>query len=124
MANHGSLESTLPPPVKPVSPGVGKETAGAHWLERSATSAPMLTPAADAVAVRVPVAAGVFRTSSVATTLMSHAGSFVTTSKRSVMPPGAVIELAANELNSPTRRAQPVVVVTEGATTFVLDAFA
>ena len=84
----------------------------------------MLTPATVVVAVRVPVAPGVFRTSSEAVTLMSQAGSFVTTSNRSVIPPGGVIELAENELKRPTSRAQPVAVVTEVATTFVLDAFA
>ena len=38
--------------------------------------------------------------------------------------PGGVIELAEKELNRPTTRAHPVVVVTDGATTFTLDAFA
>ena len=55
---------------------------------------------------------------------MSQAGSLVTTSNRSVIVPGGVIELAAKELNRPTTRAHPVVVVTDGATTFTLDAFA
>ncbi len=99
--------------------GGGPPAAG-----RRAISWPMLRPASEAVATRVPVGPAAAWRASLPSMTVSRVGSVPICSPRSVMPGGGVIVAFVVMLKKATRRVLATVVVTPGAVRLVPDGLA